>query len=201
MPRPALNKSSLKQQQDQLGLYKQYLPSLDLKRQQFLALVKAEEKRLAELEEGIAALVQEAEGWLPFLANEGIDLAGLVTMAEVEVGEENHLGVTLPRLDKVRFARQDYSPFRKPLWVDGLARLLEKVGELRVKKELAGRRVALLRAELRTITQRVNLFDKVLIPSAQGHIRTIGIALSDMERAGVVRAKIAKKKRQQQRGH
>ena len=45
-----------------------------------------------------------------------------------------------------------------------------------------------------TITQRVNLFDKVLIPRAAANIKKIRIYLSDKEREGVVRAKTAKSK-------
>ncbi len=48
---------------------------------------------------------------------------------------------------------------------------------------------------MRTVTQRVNLFDKVLIPQTRENIKRIRIALSDAERAAVVRSKIAKKKR------
>lgn len=201
MSRPALNKTSLKNQVDQLGLYRQYLPSLDLKRQQFLLLVKAEERRLAEAREAIAERLRRAEDWLPFLANQEIDLRGFLRIKELDIGEENHLGVILPVLRAVHFQPPDYSFFQKPLWVDGLVQLVEEVCRLTLDQEMASRRLALLRAELQTLTQRVNLFDQVLIPSAQETIREIGIALSDMERAGVVRAKIAKKKRRQQRGH
>jgi V/A-type H+-transporting ATPase subunit D len=57
------------------------------------------------------------------------------------------------------------------------------------------RRLALLDEAVRTITQRVNLFDKVLIPQTRDNIRRIQIYLADGERAAVVRAKIAKGKR------
>ena len=51
---------------------------------------------------------------------------------------------------------------------------------------------------VRKVTQRVNLFDKVLIPRARKHIERIRIHLSDAERAAVVRSKIAKGKRLKQ---
>jgi V/A-type H+-transporting ATPase subunit D len=46
------------------------------------------------------------------------------------------------------------------------------------------------------VTQRVNLFDKVLIPQAEANIRRILVYLGDAERAAVVGAKIAKGKRE-----
>jgi V/A-type H+-transporting ATPase subunit D len=44
------------------------------------------------------------------------------------------------------------------------------------------------------VSQRVNLFEKVLIPNARRDIARIKIFLSDIERAAVVTSKIAKSK-------
>jgi V/A-type H+-transporting ATPase subunit D len=49
------------------------------------------------------------------------------------------------------------------------------------------------------VSQRVNLFEKVLIPDAKGDIARIQIFLSDVERAAVVTSKIAKAKRARER--
>jgi V/A-type H+-transporting ATPase subunit D len=49
-----------------------------------------------------------------------------------------------------------------------------------------------LRDELRTTSQRVNLFEKVKIPETGENIRTIQIYLGDEQTAAVVRGKIAK---------
>ena len=54
--------------------------------------------------------------------------------------------------------------------------------------------IKLLGKELRTTSQRVNLFEKVKIPEAKDNIRRIGIYLGDQQTAAVVRGKIAKKK-------
>jgi V/A-type H+-transporting ATPase subunit D len=54
--------------------------------------------------------------------------------------------------------------------------------------------IRLLEKELRTTSQRVNLFEKVKIPEAKENIRVIGIYLGDQQTAAVVRGKIAKKK-------
>jgi V/A-type H+-transporting ATPase subunit D len=56
-------------------------------------------------------------------------------------------------------------------------------------------RLQLLNLAVRKVTQKVNLFDKVLIPKTQQNIRKIRIFLSDAERAGVVRAKMTKQLR------
>jgi len=54
--------------------------------------------------------------------------------------------------------------------------------------------IDLLSKELRTTSQRVNLFEKVKIPEAKENIRRIGIYLGDQQTAAVVRGKIAKSK-------
>ena len=44
------------------------------------------------------------------------------------------------------------------------------------------------------MTQRVNLFDQILIPTARRNIRRIQTFLGDYERAAVTRAKLVKSK-------
>jgi len=51
-----------------------------------------------------------------------------------------------------------------------------------------------LAEELRTTSQRVNLFEKVKIPESREHIRVIRIFLGDQMTAEVARSKIAKGK-------
>ncbi|TXL15117.1 hypothetical protein BMR04_12225 [Methylococcaceae bacterium HT3] len=90
---------------------------------------------------------------------------------------------------------QKYSLFTEPHWVDQLVVQLKKMLQLKMQLQVEEQRVARLTEALKKVTQRVNLFDKVLIPKAQQDIRKIRIYLSDLERAGVVRAKSTKQKR------
>lgn len=193
----ALNKSSLKQQRDQLGMFKRFLPSLDLKRQQLLAAVKQARRELADVEQEIENMQSQLNELYPLLGSSAIatrDIASLIKVEHVEIGEENVLGTRVPVALDVQFRRQDYSPFVTPFWVDLLIEALEKAATLRVHLSVRKRRVDLLYAASRKITQRVNLFEKVLIPKAEENIRRIVIWLSDQERAAVVSSKIAKKK-------
>ena len=48
------------------------------------------------------------------------------------------------------------------------------------------------------MTQRTNLFEKILIPRARENIRKIQIHLADADRAAVVRSKITKGIRRKQ---
>jgi V/A-type H+-transporting ATPase subunit D len=71
---------------------------------------------------------------------------------------------------------------------------LKEVLELKIRIQVARRRFELLEVAARKITQRVNLFEKVLIPQTRRNIKRIRLFLSDAERISVVQAKIAKGK-------
>jgi len=194
MSRVSYNKSSLKRERDQLKLYDQYLPSLDLKRQQLLMELKKSRQTLTDSREQMAELRRRADDWLPLLAIRGVDVSGLVKVERVAFGEQNLLGVHLPFLETVDLAVQSYSFLSKPHWVDALVETLAEVVRLRVQMQVMEQRTRLLAAALRTVTQRVNLFEKILIPETSARIRKIRLVLADNERAGVIRSKLAKAK-------
>jgi V/A-type H+-transporting ATPase subunit D len=132
------------------------------------------------------------------LSNREVDLDGLVTLEDVRLGRENQMGIWLPTLEGIEARVAPYGRLAKPHWVDALARALRAMLELYLREQLELRRLALLEEALRALTQRVNLFEKVLIPRTRKNIRRIGIYLADQERAAVVRAKIAKGKRRRE---
>jgi V/A-type H+-transporting ATPase subunit D len=79
--------------------------------------------------------------------------------------------------------------------VDVTAAHLKSSAEVAIRAQFERHRLDLLQVAVKRVTQRVNLFDKVLIPRTRRNIKRIQIYLSDAERAGVVQAKVAKKKR------
>ena len=193
----ALNKTTLKQQRDQLKMFKRFLPSLDLKRQQLLAALKRARGELTALQAEIDDLARRIAQLFPLLGSSTIpsrNLASLVQIRGVRIDEENVLGTRLPVCREVVFDLADYSRFVTPFWVDQLIDDLKNMAGLRVRLQVRSERVVRLDYAARRLTQRVNLFEKVLIPRAEQNIRKIVIFLSDQERAAVVRSKIAKKK-------
>ena len=79
----ALNKSSLKQQRDQSTMYRRFLPSLDLKRQQLLSALKAAKAALAEVEQEIERLTETLQSVFPLLGSSvtaRVDLSRLVRL-------------------------------------------------------------------------------------------------------------------------
>jgi V/A-type H+/Na+-transporting ATPase subunit D len=195
MARLSLSKSSLSRQTRRLKSFERFLPSLDLKRRQLIAeRAKAKSAIKATLEE-IKQLRMLVEQGLPMGSNEEVNIENLVHIAKLEIGEENIMGVRLPVVRNLELKQANYALMAKPEWIDNFALRMGQMLELRVKVQLQQRRLILLDEAVRTITQRVNLFEKVLIPETRENIRRIQIYLADAERAAVVRAKIAKGKR------
>jgi V/A-type H+-transporting ATPase subunit D len=89
----------------------------------------------------------------------------------------------------------DYSLLATPFWIDNLVTCLKEVVTYRIRLKVYRERVSRMQTAVRRITQRVNLFDKVLIPNAKRNIARIEIFLADVGRAAVVTSKIAKAKR------
>ena len=196
--RLSLNKNALKQQRDHLTMYRLFLPSLDLKRQQLLGAHKEAQAQLANLEKDIEEFQQTLESMLPSLGSSTINpdkLGKLVRVRDVVLGEENVVGARIPVVREIKIEKVKYSMLTLPFWVDKLVDGLEQIARLRILLQVNQARVAILGAAARKITQRVNLFEKVLIPQAESNIKKIGIVLSDQERASVVRSKLAKRKR------
>ena len=115
-------------------------------------------------------------------------------MDRVETETGNIAGVDIPVFKNITFKDLDYHLFETPLWIDRALEKLKEIIALDEEVKILQQQIALLSKELRTTTQRVNLFEKVKIPETKENIRVIRIYLGDQQTAAVVRGKIAKKK-------
>jgi V/A-type H+/Na+-transporting ATPase subunit D len=194
MAKLALNKSALSKEKQRKASYGRYLPSLEMKQKQLLLERKKAEEALIQHNNDIASLEESVYQQLPMLAVENIEMDGLVTVESFNLAEENLLGTKVPLLESITFKRADYGYLARPHWFDDLAIALEQVMKLKMEEQVLHIRLVRLKSAARTITQRVNLFSKVLIPQAESNIKKIGLFLADQERAGVVRSKLAKQK-------
>jgi V/A-type H+/Na+-transporting ATPase subunit D len=192
MPKVKLSKSALQVQRTQLQLFKRLLPSLDMKRRQLTLEHERAKTEHAQARRTVDELETNIGRELPMLAGAEMDLSGLVRLKQCVLSEENVVGVRLPVLKAIEVEVADYSMMARPAWVDHLVTRLRLAAEQRMRVEVAGRRLAILGKSMRQITQRVNLFERILIPQAKANIRRIRIFLGDLERDSVVRSKLAK---------
>lgn len=196
--KPKFNKTALKQQRDGLAKYQKFLPILLLKKMQLQLVVRQMEPLIDAKRKEIKKMVENVAPWSGLLTDESVDIEDYLRIQDVQIRKDNIAGVEVPEFDRVIFREIPYSLFATPAWLDKaleyLSRLVAAREELRVLLE----KEALLREELRTTTQRVNLFEKKLIPELKENIRRIKIFLGDDETAAVGRAKLAKGKLQKE---
>ena len=168
-----------------------------MKRKQLMAARSKARNALATVAQEQSVLEASVIKNFPALDQSTLALGEVVQITELVYGEDNIVGLVLPRLDKVVIEHVDMCRPATPIWSDLLIEVLEQSCRLWLDYQVLRERLQRLDAAVLKATQRLNLFEKVLIPRAQKNIRRIRIAIADNERAAVVRAKIAKQKRRQ----
>lgn len=187
-----LGKGDLQKEKLQLKLYKKLLPSLDLKRTQLTAEYSRMKLEMANLQKEVDETMADALEKLPMLANRDVNLHGLVKINSLVIDEQSVMGVKVPKLKEVIFDVKEYAMLATPSWIESYILHLKKVITAKMRVKLASVSAEKLKGAVRRITQHVNLFEKILIPTAQKNIRKIQILLGEAERSAVVRSKLAK---------
>ena len=194
MAKIKLTKNELKVQKDSLKMFKRYLPTLMLKKQQLQTEIRTIDAKAKEVRQARVELEKEFDAWIAVFGEQEAFTKDMVTVKNIKKGTGNIAGVTIPIYEGADFSRGDYDLYETPLWVDMAADRMEKALSLDLEAEVLDEQVRLLSQELRTTTQRVNLFEKVKIPEAKANIKKISVYLGDEQTAAVVRSKISKKK-------
>ncbi len=194
MAKIKLTKNELKVQKDLLKMYQRYLPTLTLKKQQLQAEIRAIETKAKAVRKERQDLEKGFASWIAVFSESNAFPDGIITVSNIRKGTGNIAGVAIPVYEGADFARADYDLYETPLWVDLAANHMEKAMSLDLEAEVLDEQVRLLEQELRSTSQRVNLFEKVKIPETEENIRKISIYLADQQVSAVVRSKISKRK-------
>ena len=194
-----LTKNELKKQKENLKQFERYLPTLQLKKQQLQSVIMKIRADLEAKEAEREAMIGGLDDWVAVFAENEIfeetkRLEQMVQPDKVITGTENIAGVTVPSFKELTFKEINYDVEEYPLWVDTAVFRLRDIATLDAFVATLRKQSELLEAELRTTSQRVNLFEKVKIPEAKENIRVIQVYLGDQQTAAVVRGKISKKK-------
>lgn len=187
-----LTKNELKIQKDALKMYRRYLPTLSLKKQQLQVEIFSIRSKAAAVRQAREELERGFNDWISVFSEQNAFPDKVITVSNIRKGEANIAGVTIPTFEGANFSREDYDLYEAPLWVDIAADHMERALSLDLEAEALDEQVRLLEAELRSTSQRVNLFEKVKIPETEENIRKISIYLADQQVNAVVRSKIAK---------
>lgn len=195
MAKIKLTKNELKTQRDSLKRFERYLPTLQLKKQQLQLEVRQTREAVADVAEQRRALQQRSQACIAlFSGNDAPSLEGLIAVRQWNVSIRNIAGTDIPVFDSIVFDTPDYDLFDTPVWFDDALAVVRQTIELELRRKLLEETLQKLEHELRVVTQRVNLFEKVMIPDAKENIRVINIYLGDQQTNSVGRSKIAKAK-------
>ncbi|GHU39186.1 ATP synthase subunit D [Spirochaetia bacterium] len=193
MAKLKLTKNELKKQKDQLKMFQRYLPTLMLKKQQLQAEIRSVEMKVEELHAEKERIDQSFKSWIGVFGEKGVFTPDLLKITKIVAGEGNIAGVPIPVFESVEFEVAPYDLLKKPLWLDKAIENLKKVLALDMEVRTLEEQQRRLNKELRTTTQRVNLFEKIKIPESKANIKKIQVYLGDQQTAAVVRGKISKR--------
>ena len=193
MAKIKLTKNELKKQKDSLKMYRRYLPTLMLKKQQLQAEIRLTEVRLKELKEEKENYDSSFRSWIAVFGEKGIFTEEILKITRIRTSMGNIAGVPIPIFDGADFEMFPYDLARMPLWLDLAVKRLEQVFLLDLEGRVVEEQRKRLDQELRVTTQRVNLFEKIKIPQTRDYIKKIQVYLGDQQTAAVVRGKIAKR--------
>jgi V/A-type H+/Na+-transporting ATPase subunit D len=186
-------KNELKAQRDSLTRFTRYLPTLLLKKQQLQVEMRGLDAQIEAKRTEEEAARADLASWVK-LFSEPFDFTPYIQIEKIERSFGNIAGVAIPVFGSLSFVEATPDLFDTASWVDPGIELLRKLVRLRVERQIIEEQYRLLAEELRTTSQRVNLFEKVKIPECKEHIRVIRIFMGDQQTAAVARSKIAKGK-------
>ena len=194
MAKIKLTKNELKVQKDALKMYRRYLPTLTLKKQQLQSEIRTIEAKAKAVRKEREDLEVGFREWIAVFSEMDAFPKGIITVSNIRKGKGNIAGVDIPTFEGADFGRGDYDLYETPLWVDIAANHMEKAMSLDLEAEVLDEQVRLLEMELLATSQRVNLFEKVKIPETEENIKKISIYMADQQVSAVVRSKISKRK-------
>ena len=194
MAKIKLTKNELKVQKDALKMYRRYLPTLTLKKQQLQSEIRTIEAKAKAVRKERENLEFGFREWIAVFSEMDAFPKGIIAVSNIRKGKGNIAGVDIPTFEGADFKRGDYDLYETPLWVDIAANHMEKAMSLDLEAEVLDEQVRLLEIELLSTSQRVNLFEKVKIPETEENIKKISIYMADQQVSAVVRSKISKRK-------
>jgi V/A-type H+-transporting ATPase subunit D len=193
-------KSELRSQQVKLGQLQKYLPTLQLKKALLQSEINEVRIKIVLLEDVYKTQKQKLDDASALLSDvTTISPEEAAQIVEVHRSHENIAGVDIPQYKGITFSPINYTLIDSPPWIDSIILLMRKTIEATVEVSIVREQLAALEKELREVSIRVNLFEKILIPRTISTIKRIKIFLSDQQLAAVARAKVAKKKITMQR--
>lgn len=188
-------KTELRSQQIRLGQLEKYLPTLQLKKAMLQLEINQVILELERLEKEIETQEEKVRRYQSLLGDKDANyLFQACEVISIDKEFENIAGVEIPIFQEVVFAKPTYNLFDTPYWLESGIFGVKELITLRERGFILKEKKKLLEKELRDVSIRVNLFEKVMIPRTKENIKKIKIFLGDQQLAAVSQAKVSKRK-------
>jgi V/A-type H+/Na+-transporting ATPase subunit D len=191
-----MTKQGLRSQQHLLKQLENYLPTLQLKKTLLMSQSILVRNRILRLIEDFKVTKKEVFDFAILLSSKHeIDLLQYVQIKHIQKTYENIAGVEIPNFENIIFSQNDYGLFDSPIWLDTAVDKLKEMITQKEKITIEEEKKRSIEKELKDVSIRVNLFEKILIPRSKENIKKIKIFLGDQELAAISQAKMAKLKK------
>ncbi|NGX26727.1 MAG: V-type ATP synthase subunit D [Chlamydiae bacterium] len=194
-------KTELRQQQIRLTQLEKYLPTLQLKKTMLQLEINGVQDELEQFGVQLDNYAGRVQGFQKLLTSPDAEsLFESCHLLQVKKHYENIAGVEIPIFEEIVFDQPTYFLFDTSFWLESGIHSTRQLIETRERIIILEEKKALLEKELREVSIRVNLFEKIMIPRTQGNIKKIKIFLGDQQLAAVSQAKASKRKILQRKG-
>ena len=188
-----LNKVSLREQKQKLGLYRRFLPALEARKQQFLLQLGVVRKDIQMRQEALTDLLKEIEPWSALIWDHEPLMRYFLEIEEVRSSVHNVAGLKIPRFEKLIFSEPPSSVFATAYSFETVLDRLRAAISLREELRILKEQEKIISDGFRKTSQRINLYEQRLIPQCREALRKIAVYLQDQQAAAVGVAKTAKR--------
>ena len=188
-------KTELRDQQIKLTQLEKYLPTLQLKKAMIQLEINLVAGELEKQTKAQRAYESNMHSYQQLLTDaDAENLLESLKVTAIKKRFENIAGVEIPIFEGIVFAEPTYFLFDTPFWLESGIQGGKNLIEAREKTIILREKKKLLEKELREVSIRVNLFEKIMIPRTKANIKKIKIFLGDLQLAAVSQAKVSKRK-------
>ena len=188
-----LNKVSLREQKQKMTMYERFLPALEARKQQLIMRLAVIRTNIREHRKLLEIMLEEIHSWAPLYWDMEQILRFYITIREIWCASRNIAGLKVREFKEVIFHDPGYSLFMTPYSFDTVLKKTREAISLREHIKILEEQEQILLDGFRKTSQRINLYEKRLIPQCKEAVRRISVYLQDQQAAAVGVAKVAKR--------
>ncbi len=185
------NKTALREFQKKLQIRERALPTLKNKEAVLRAIVLETKKEIEHIDELLLFKITKNKPWKDLWQEFNTNL---IQIAKVYSTKIKVAGIDIPVFENLDTMEQNFNIFSNPNWFKNGVQELKEVLEIRVRKEYLSNKLSLLEQARKKATQKVNLYEKVQIPTLASAIRQIKRYLEDEENLAKAGQKLLKQR-------